>query len=124
MSGLPWDILDGLSVAAGQVNPGVVSEITVLPFISQVTVILSGSIRILMKDPGTLDEPYSLDLQRPVPSGKPGFTTAADFVGEVNKRRVFAKTICEQVSYCYFGFSSKPRSILSFLPNAIAQRLI
>ena len=77
MSGLPWDILDGLSVAAGQVNPGVVSEITVLPFISQVTVILSGSIRIVMKDPGTLDEPYSLDLKRPVPSGKPGFTTAA-----------------------------------------------
>ena len=43
-----------------------------------------------------------------------------DFVGEVNKRKVFADGIREQVSYCYFGFSSKPRSILSFLPNAIA----
>ena len=77
MSGLPWDVLDGLSIAAGYVNPGIVSEIHVHPFISQVTVLLSGSLDIHMKDPGNSDPPYKPQLRLPTPTGKPGFTTAA-----------------------------------------------
>jgi hypothetical protein len=77
MSGLPWDILDGLSMAAGYVNPGVVSEIHVHPFISLITVLISGSLDIHMKDPGNFDAPYKLRLGSPTPTGKPGFTTAA-----------------------------------------------
>lgn len=77
MSGLPWDLLDGLSIAAGQVDPGIVSDIVVHPFISQVTVLLSGEIKIWMKDPDDSGERYSIDLKLPNPSGKPGFTSAA-----------------------------------------------
>jgi hypothetical protein len=77
MSGLPWDLLDGLSIAAGQVDPGVVSKIHVHPFISQVTVLLSGILEIHMKDPGTPDPPYKLTLKLPDSTGQLGFTTAA-----------------------------------------------
>jgi hypothetical protein len=77
MSGLPWDILDGLSIAAGYIKPGIVSEIHVHPFISQITVLMSGSLDIHMRDPGNMDAPYTLRLKLPTPTGKPGFTTAA-----------------------------------------------
>lgn len=77
MSGLPWDVLDGLGIAAGYIEPGVVSEIHVHPFISQVTVLLSGALDIHMKDFGNGDAPYTLELGLPTPAEKPGFTTAA-----------------------------------------------
>jgi hypothetical protein len=77
MSGLPWDILDGLSVAAGYLNPEVVSEIHVHPFISQVTVLISGTLDIHMKDPGNTDAPYKLQLKVPPLTRKPGFSTVA-----------------------------------------------
>jgi hypothetical protein len=77
MSGLPWDLLDGLSIAAGYIDPGIASKIHVHPFISQITVLISGSLDIHMKDPGNMDPPYTLRLILPTPTGKPGFTTVA-----------------------------------------------
>jgi len=77
MSGLPWDILDALGIAAGYIEPGIVAEIHVHPFISQVTVLLSGSLDIHMKDFGNGDAPFTLQLRLPTPTEKPGFTTAA-----------------------------------------------
>jgi hypothetical protein len=77
MSGLPWDILDGLSIAAGYIEPGIVSEIHVHPFISQITVLILGSLHIHMKDPGNMDVPYTLPLKLPTPPGNPGFTMVA-----------------------------------------------
>jgi hypothetical protein len=63
MSGLPWDIFDGLSIASGYIKPGTVSEIHVHPFISQITVLISGSLDIHMKDPGNTDAPYHVGLK-------------------------------------------------------------
>lgn len=77
MSGLPWDVLEGLGIAAGYIEPGIVSEIHLHPFISQVTVLLSGSLDIHMKDSGDEEGPYTLQLRLPTPTEKPGFTTAA-----------------------------------------------
>jgi hypothetical protein len=77
MSGLPWDILDGLSISAGYIEAGIVSEIHVHPFISLITVLISGSLDIHMKDPGNIDAPYQVRLELPTRTGKPGFTTAA-----------------------------------------------
>ena len=77
MSDLPWDTLEGISVAAGYIGRGVVSEIHVHPFISQITVLISGSLEIHMKDPGTSSGPYTLRLHLPTSTGKPGFTTSA-----------------------------------------------
>lgn len=77
MGGLPWDLLDGLSIAAGQIDPGVTSQIHVHPYVSQVTVILSGRVDIIMKDPGNGDGPYTVELSHPSPSGGDGFTSAA-----------------------------------------------
>lgn len=77
MSGLPWDILDGLSIAAGQVNPGVISQIHIHPFVTQVTVLLSGSLDVHMKDPGNQQAPYKLSLELPAQTGDDGFTSTA-----------------------------------------------
>ena len=77
MSGLPWDIFDGLSIAAGYIKPGIVSEIHVHPFISQITVLISGSLDIHMKDPENMDAPYQVQLKLPTRTEKPGFTMAA-----------------------------------------------
>jgi len=76
-SGLPWEVPSGLSVAAGYLEPGIVSEIHVHPFITQVTVILSGALDIHMKDPGNSDARYTLQLAVPASTGKAGFTSAA-----------------------------------------------
>lgn len=80
MSDLPWDLLDGLSVAAGQVNPGIVSDILVHLFVSHVIVLLSGELKIWMKEPDDPKERYAVHLKMPTPSGKPGFTSAASLV--------------------------------------------
>jgi hypothetical protein len=77
MSGLQWDLLDQVSVAAGYIAPHIVSEIHVHPFISLITVLLSGSLVIRMKDPGTMDAPYPLPLMLPNRTRGTGFTTAA-----------------------------------------------
>jgi hypothetical protein len=70
-------LLDGLSIAAGYIDVGTVSQIHVHPFISQVTVLLAGSLEIHMKDPGNQNPRYTRRLRLPAPIGKPGFTTAA-----------------------------------------------
>ncbi len=77
LSGLPWDLLDGFGIAVGHIDQGIVSEIHIHPFISQVTVLLAGSLDIHMKDSGDGDAPYTLHLRMPVPTETPGFTTTA-----------------------------------------------
>ena len=77
MSGLPCELVDGPSVAAGQVNPGVVSEIHVMPFVSQITVLLSGKLVIRMMEPQAGDPPYEIDLELPKGGLGPGFAAAA-----------------------------------------------
>ena len=77
VSGLPWDLLDGFSIAAGVIEPGVLSEIHVHPFVTNVTLLISGQLQIHMKDPGTPDPRYTVDLRRPRPASASGYTTAA-----------------------------------------------
>lgn len=77
MSGLPGDVLDGSGIAAGYIDPGIVSEIHVHPFIFQATVLLSGALDIHMKDYGNGNPPYTLELGLPTPAKNHGFTTAA-----------------------------------------------
>jgi hypothetical protein len=77
-SGLPWDLLDEVSIAAGVIIPGKVSKIHVHPYITQITLLISGELKIHMKDPGTTDPRYVIDLKRPKSSSDAfGFTTAA-----------------------------------------------
>jgi len=60
-SELPWDLLDGFSLAAGDIASHSSSKIHVMPYVTQVTFVLSGKLEIVMKDP-LADEPYSLHL--------------------------------------------------------------
>ncbi len=76
-SGLPWDTMDGLSVAAGQINACTASEIHVHLHVSMVTVLVSGSVVLRMKDPGNDDPPFSETLEKPAETGGRGFATAA-----------------------------------------------
>lgn len=77
MSDLPWELLDQLSISAGVIKPGVTSEIHVHPYISQVTLLISGKITIHMKDPGIPNPPYQLDLALPEASGGEGYSSVA-----------------------------------------------
>ena len=76
-SGLPWWTLDNISIAAGCIGAGIVSEIHVHPYITQITVLISGSLDIHMKDPDSMDGRYTLRLVRPTSTQKAGFGIAA-----------------------------------------------
>lgn len=58
-SGLPFDLLDGFSLAAGTIEPGSQSKIHVMPLVTQVTFVRSGILTARMK--AVADEgPYTL----------------------------------------------------------------
>jgi hypothetical protein len=54
-----WD--DGLSIALGVIPPHTVSKIHLHPLVTQVTLVLHGALRVVMKDTAQ-ESPYSLDL--------------------------------------------------------------
>ena len=63
MSSLPFDLLDGFSLAAGTIEPGVSSKIHIMPHVTQVTFVTQGELLVKMKGP---EDPkhYSLELQK------------------------------------------------------------
>lgn len=61
--GVPWDALDGMSIAAGTILAGVESKVHFLPLVTQVTFVISGRIRIRMKEPG-VEKAYEIDLEK------------------------------------------------------------
>src|SRR6266566_1622578 len=50
-SPLPFDLLEGFSLSAGVIEPGSASKIHVMPFVTQVTFVRSGSLSVRMKGP-------------------------------------------------------------------------
>lgn len=50
-SDLPFDLLDGFSIAAGMIDPVSCSKIHVMPFVTQVTFVRSGNLAVIMKRP-------------------------------------------------------------------------
>ncbi len=50
-SGLPWELNDGFSIAAGDIGPNQKSKIHLMPITSQVTFVLEGQLKIRMKEP-------------------------------------------------------------------------
>jgi mannose-6-phosphate isomerase-like protein (cupin superfamily) len=59
---VPWGALGEMSVAAGHIGPKVHSWVHVLPAVTQVTYVLSGSLNVRMKD-SSASEHYDLALQ-------------------------------------------------------------
>lgn len=76
-SGLPADLTGGVSIAAGEVGPGVVSSIHVMPHTTQITVLLAGALRVHMKDPGEPGGRYTVDLAVADRPAGPGFDVCA-----------------------------------------------
>jgi hypothetical protein len=60
-SGLPLDLLEGFSLAAGTIEPGSQSKIHVMPFVTQVTFVRRGALTVRMKAEGD-EQPYVLML--------------------------------------------------------------
>lgn len=50
-SGLPWNLIDGFSIAAGDIEPGGQSKIQILPLADQVTFVLRGALELVLKAP-------------------------------------------------------------------------
>jgi len=61
-SGLPFDLLDEVSVAAGVIAPSTRSKIHVMLFVTQVTFVRRGKLEVWMKSGEDL-EPYALHLK-------------------------------------------------------------
>ncbi len=61
MSGLPWDLLEGFSLSAGDIGPHSTSKIHVMPQVTQVTLVMRGELEIAMKD-SQAAAPYRLRL--------------------------------------------------------------
>jgi mannose-6-phosphate isomerase-like protein (cupin superfamily) len=60
-SGLPGNLLEDFSLAAGEIEPRRHSKIHIMPLVTQVTFVLEGQLEVWMKDPdGT--GPYSLSV--------------------------------------------------------------
>ncbi len=51
MSGSPFDLLDGFSVSAGILEPGMKSKIHIMPFMTQVAFVRVGKLEKRMKGP-------------------------------------------------------------------------
>jgi mannose-6-phosphate isomerase-like protein (cupin superfamily) len=58
---LPFDLVEGFGIAAGEIAPNSKSKIHVMPFVQQVTFVLSGKLEVCMKDIHT-SSPYTLAL--------------------------------------------------------------
>lgn len=58
-SGLPFDLLEGFSIAAGTIEPHSQSKIHVMPFVTQVTFVRRGMVTVRMKAAGD-EMPYTL----------------------------------------------------------------
>jgi mannose-6-phosphate isomerase-like protein (cupin superfamily) len=61
-SGLPFDLLEGFSLAAGTIEPKTRSKIHLMPFVTQVTFVRQGDLRVRMKGPRDEDS-YSLSVR-------------------------------------------------------------
>jgi len=61
-SGLPGDLLENFSLAAGEIEPLRHSKIHLMPLVTQVTFVLQGELEAWMKDADQI-EPYSLRLK-------------------------------------------------------------
>jgi mannose-6-phosphate isomerase-like protein (cupin superfamily) len=60
-SGLPFDLLEGFSLAAGTIEVGSQSKIHVMPFVTQVTFVRRGALTVWMKAVGD-EQPYALTV--------------------------------------------------------------
>lgn len=63
MSDLPFDLVEGFSIAAGEIFPLSRSKIHLMPLVTQVTFVLDGNLSIYMKDKIS-SEQYKLELEK------------------------------------------------------------
>jgi len=61
-SGLPGNLLEDFSLAAGEIGPHRYSKVHVMPLVTQVTFVLQGELEVWMKDADQI-APYSLRLK-------------------------------------------------------------
>ncbi len=60
-SGLPFDLLEGFSIAAGTIEPHSQSKIHVMPFVTQVAFVRGGELTVRMKAAND-ERPYTLTV--------------------------------------------------------------
>ena len=62
MSGLSFNLLEGVSLASGIINPRVKSKIQIMPHVTQITYVLGGLLEVRMKGKDD-DVPYSKSVR-------------------------------------------------------------
>ena len=60
-SGLSFDLIEGFSIAAGIIDPRTHSKIHIMPFVTQVTFVRRGKLKVKMKSPDD-KQPYEVAL--------------------------------------------------------------
>ncbi|MCK5197262.1 MAG: hypothetical protein KAR21_02870 [Spirochaetales bacterium] len=76
---LPFNLLDGFSIAGGRIEAGSRSKIQILPFVTQVTFVRRGTLEVRMKGMDD-EEPYLLK----VPADQAVFTRPGTFLQLIN----------------------------------------
>lgn len=61
-SGLPFDLFDDFSIAAGEIEPGLTSRIHVMPHVTQVTFVRRGRLTVRMRE-SSGKATYEIDLK-------------------------------------------------------------
>ncbi len=87
-SGLPFQLPEGFSIAAGEIAPRSQSKIHVMPLITQVTFVLSGQLDVIMRDQTTPDQ-YRLHL---IPE-QAAVTTPGTFLQLINAGAVTCRVL-------------------------------
>lgn len=78
-SGLPWNLIDGFSLAAGDIQAGTHSKIHVMPVVTQVTYVVSGHLCARMRDQAS-GPPYTVSVS----PGQAILTKPGDFLQLIN----------------------------------------
>ncbi len=80
-SDLPFDLIDGFSIAAGTIGPSLRSKICLMPFITQVTFVRIGALTVIVKGH---DDVVSHELG-PLTAGRAVLTRPGEFIQLINK---------------------------------------
>jgi hypothetical protein len=105
-SDLPWDLVEGFSISAGEIAPNSKSKIHIIPLVRQVTFVLSGKLKVCMKD---IDTPATYILE--VSENQAILTPPGTFLQYINCTTLLA-ALCTSSAHRTFSTWKRIKSFM------------